>query len=263
MAESETKSPAAGSKSQGSGPSASMPAPTGAPTSHIVLSNDADDSGKYDDDLFALAVLDDIFEVTSYQGFSAKSFRAKCVNEKNLRPADVFRMLAISTQIGNNPSKLVNAAKVTDAPTCVALHGYLQSHGFAVAAGGGTKREFTLARLEIAFLIPAYLIRRIAHLRGKLQNQFPNTVDPPLQSPSMGAIADHVRQRAGYEQYQNAFRVALGGAESQTNWLDIAINGAADDDAFKRSLNLIGTRDDPERLVQAARQAINICFEEI
>lgn len=216
----------------------------------LAASEAKDADTRLEDPEVLLALIEEVTEATSYQGFDAAHFRSQ-VRDKGMGKNVVVQFLSASAQIGNNPAKLLNAQKVTNTQVSAGLHAMMSRYGFADPAGTGRRREFTLARLEISYLVPYYLIRLLMSGKGKIQNQFRNTVPPELQSPSMAAVAAQVNRIEDFRRYSDMFRAALKVEDKGADWVQIAIDGANADPGFIATREFIREYPNNEAIAEA------------
>jgi len=190
-----------------------------------------------------------VFEATCYVGFSVDDVRASV---ESMLLSDLCALLSAYSNIGNNMSKL-NSTRLKDKN--VSTQVYRTAAGAKISA---KKREgfITLSNLATSFL-PLYFSIR-SQLKDKLQNQFPETMLPPLyQDPVMGPLAVIHGFESQFRNYQKAFFKVLPRAKefkaSSNDWLRLSCVGYNQDKDLNPHSDVNSSIQDSLRVIQSFR----------
>lgn len=172
-------------------------------------------------------------DALQYQGFNPIIFRQELANKGASMKQIIVCMTALAIS-GNNPNRLTDSAKVTNAGISRRAYDIIRDVG---VSGRKTKDNatITLSRIGIAFLPMYWCLRNWLNSQNKIQDQFPGTISVTLQDPNMGAIAVLNNAEREYRAYESAFSDAVSQtrtkaqAKNPTDWLAVAVRGLTAD----------------------------------
>lgn len=165
----------------------------------------------------------------SYQGLNTAVLR-QMLWDANMSYQDLLVILTCLAIAGNNPQRLTDRAKVTDERIARAAYDIIRKSGIT----GMKARDnavLTMSRVGIAFLPLYWKLRVYLAATGRLQEQFPGTIDIVYQDPNMGALAVLHGLEVQYREYEKQFADALAGTgpagrrQNDTDWLVVACRG--------------------------------------
>lgn len=201
----------------------------------------------------ALSVLDGIFESSSYEGFSVDNIREH-VRGFTVNEQDIAQLLVIYTNVGNNVDKMSASNKVKDPGSLLEAARLAKRLRVSRQKAAGC---ITLSNLAVAFLPLTEAIR--TRYGSKIADQFPGTIAPKYQDPSMGVLAVMDKLEPQYREYQKKFYAVLSstrkGPASTNDWLNLAIGGFNNDDKLGDYYNG-GPRDKIERALAWTRSVL-------
>lgn len=181
----------------------------------------------------------------TYQGLNTAVLR-QMIWDANLTYQDLLVILTCLAIAGNNPQRLTDRAKVTDERIARAAYDIIRKAGIT----GMKSRDnatLTMSRVGIAFLPLYWKLRVYLHATGRLQEQFPGTIDVVYQDPNMGALAVLHGLETQYREYEKQFTDALAGTgpsgkkRSNTDWLMVACRGLQQDIGSLHVLGAVST----------------------
>lgn len=173
----------------------------------------------------------------AYAGFDPAVYR-RAFLDSGAEFKDLTIALVTLAVTGNNPMKLTSSQKLKNAAVAGMVAAKIREMN--ITSTKPSPEGLTLARLGISFIAIYARLRKFLCSRGKIQPQFGIDLNLILQDPNMGAVAVLLNQERPYREYETRIESALSkgaGRRSQSDWLEVAVNGIERDELSMRLIS--------------------------